>query len=133
MTARRSGSAARRLGAFHTLATALRTAVRPGSPGLGERLTSVPRLFRATFSGEYAGTTRGRLLMLVGALAYVMSPVDFVPEAFLSVLGLADDALVLSWLAASVVNETEAFLAWERTTPRAGRSGHDTVPGHVVR
>jgi uncharacterized membrane protein YkvA (DUF1232 family) len=132
MTARRPGSAAHRLGVFRTLATALRTAVRPGSPGLGQRLASVPRLFRATFSGEYAGTTRGRLLLVLAALGYVVSPVDFVPEAFLSVFGLADDALVLSWLAAAVVNETEAFLAWERTTPRTGRPVHDTVPGHVV-
>jgi uncharacterized membrane protein YkvA (DUF1232 family) len=124
---------ARPLGAFRTLATALRTAMRPGSPGMGERLTAVPRLFLATFRGEYAGTTRGRLLLVLGAIAYIVSPVDFVPEAFLSVLGLADDALVFSWVAASVVNETEAFLAWERATPRQTRSGRDTVPGHVVR
>lgn len=124
---------ARRLGAFRTLATALRTAVRPGSPGMGERLAAVPRLFRATFRGEYAGTTRGRLLLILGAIAYIVSPIDFVPEAFLSVFGLADDALVFSWVAASVVNETEAFLTWERTTPGQARSGHDTVPGHVVR
>jgi len=126
-------TAARRLGAIRSLATALRTAVRPGSPGPGERLAALPRLFRATFRGDYAGTTRGRLLLILGAVAYIVSPVDFVPEAFLSVFGLADDALVLSWLAASVVNETEAFLVWERSTPRTARAGHDTVPGHVVR
>ena len=131
---------ARRLGAFRTLAGALRTALRPGSPGLGERLTALPRLARATFRGEYTGTTRGRLLLIVGAVAYVVSPVDFVPEAFLSVFGLADDALVFSWIAARVINETEAFLAWERTAPRAPRSARETeaaaratVPGHVVR
>jgi uncharacterized membrane protein YkvA (DUF1232 family) len=124
---------ARRFGAFRTLATALRTAMRPGSPGMGERLSALPRLFRATFRGEYSGTTRGRLLLILGAIAYVVSPFDFVPEAFLSVLGLADDALVFSWVAASVVNETESFLAWERSTPRQTRSARDTVPGHVVR
>ena len=64
---------------------------------------------------------------------WTAATVDFVPEAFLSVLGLADDALVFSWVAASVVNETESFLAWERTTPRRTGSGRDTVPGHVVR
>ena len=121
-----------RLGALRTLATAVRTAVRPGSPAMGERLTAVPRLFRATFRGEYAGTTRGRLLLLLGAVAYVVSPVDFVPEAFLSVFGLADDAFVFSWIAASVINETEAFLPWERTTPQATRAAHETVHGHVV-
>ena len=123
-----------RWGAFRTIATALRTATRPGSPALGERLSSLPRLVRATFRGDYRGSSRGRLLMVLGAALYVISPVDFMPEAVLSVFGLADDAMVVSWIAATVVNETEAFLAWERTAPQgqaqAGRSR--TVPGHVV-
>ena len=35
-----------RFGALRTIATAVRTATRPGSPGVGERLMSLPRLFR---------------------------------------------------------------------------------------
>ena len=50
-----------RFGALRTIATAVRTATRPESPGVGERLMSLPRLFAATFRGDYAGTTRGRL------------------------------------------------------------------------
>jgi uncharacterized membrane protein YkvA (DUF1232 family) len=119
-----------RFGALRTIATAVRTATRPGSPAIDERLISLPRLFRATFRGEYAGTSRGRLLMVLGAVAYVVSPIDLVPELALSVFGLADDAVVVSWIAATVVNETESFLAWERT---ASSSAHETVPGNVVR
>jgi uncharacterized membrane protein YkvA (DUF1232 family) len=133
--------AAPRWGIFRTLATAIRTAARPGSPGMGERLTSLPRLVRATFTGEYPGATKGRLLMIAAALAYVLSPVDLVPEAFLAVFGLADDAMVVSWIAAALINETEGFLAWERSNPaaqRASRSAsadpaHETVRGNVVR
>ena len=139
--------AVNRLGAFRTIATALRTALRPGSPGLGERFASVPRLLRATFRGDYHGSTRGRLFMMAAAAAYVVSPIDLVPEAFLSLLGLADDAVVVSWLAAAFVNETESYLRWERTVraapnaedaygagPTAGSTAHgSTVPGHVVR
>lgn len=138
--------AAHRLGAFRTIVMAVRTAMRPGSPGLGERLTAVPRLVRATFSGEYTGSTRGRLLMVLGAIAYVVSPVDVVPEAFLTVFGLADDAMVVSWIAATLVNETESFLGWERSVSRGAASTGpssaaggardargETVPGHVVR
>ena len=126
---------ASRWGAFRTLATAIRTATRPGSPAVGERLTSLPRLVRATFRGEYAGTTRGRLLLILAAVAYVVSPVDFLPEALLPVLGLADDAMVVSWIAASIINETESFLSWERTPPggtRRATAPGQTVPGHVV-
>jgi uncharacterized membrane protein YkvA (DUF1232 family) len=127
-----------RFGALRTIATAVRTAVRPGSPGIGERLMSMPRLFAATFRGEYAGTTRGRLLMVLGAVAYVLSPIDLIPELALSVFGLADDAVVVSWIAATVVNETESFLAWERLDPAdrdsaAREAARETVQGNVVR
>ena len=123
-----------RFGALRTIATAVRTATRPGSPGAGERLMSLPRLFAATFRGEYAGTTRGRLLMVLGAVAYVVSPIDLIPELALSVFGLADDAVVVSWIAATVVNETESFLAWEKDQPRAkGTAAHETVQGDVLR
>lgn len=115
-----------RWGVFRSLASALRTATRPGTPGVGVRLTSLPRLVRATFRGDYAGTTRGRLVMLVGAVLYVVSPIDLVPEMILPILGLADDALVISWIAVSLVNETESFLSWERDRDR-------TVRGHVIR
>jgi uncharacterized membrane protein YkvA (DUF1232 family) len=123
-----------RFGALRTIATAVRTAARPGSPGIGERLTSLPRLFAATFRGEYAGTSRGRLLMVIGAVAYVVSPIDLIPELALSVFGLADDAVVVSWIAATVVNETESFLAWERLHPRTGGTApRETVQGDVLR
>ncbi|MGO4341503.1 YkvA family protein [Phycicoccus sp. Soil748] len=136
--------AVNRWGALRTIASALRTALRPGTPSMGERAASVPRLLRATFRGEYTGTTRGRLLMIAAAVAYVVSPIDVVPEAFLSVLGLADDAVVASWIAAALVNETESFLRWERTgSPLSSdsfggsrgrrRGAGRTVPGHVVR
>jgi uncharacterized membrane protein YkvA (DUF1232 family) len=142
--------AASRWGAFRTLFTAVRTATRPGSPSAGERAQAVPRMVRATLSGEYTGTTRTRLLMLAAAAAYVVSPVDLVPEGLLAIFGLADDAMVVSWIAATLVNETESFLAWERGGRAAGPGGgagsashrgrgpaydttHDTVPGHVVR
>lgn len=114
-----------RWGALRSLGTAVRTATRPGSPGLGTRMTSLPRLVRATVRGDYVGTTRGRLLMIAAALAYVVSPVDLVPELFLPLLGLGDDALVIGWIAASVINETETFLGWERDRAR-------TVPGQVI-
>jgi hypothetical protein len=68
-----------RWGAFRSIGRALRALMRPGSPGLGERLGAMPRLFGATLRGEYAGTSRGRLLLLLAAVAYVVSPVDLMP------------------------------------------------------
>lgn len=114
-----------RWGALRSLATAFRTATRPGSPGVGTRLAALPRLAWATIRGEYVGTSGWRLVGIVGALLYVISPIDLLPEMVLPFLGLGDDALVISWIAASLINETEAFLGWEQERAR-------TVRGHVV-
>jgi uncharacterized membrane protein YkvA (DUF1232 family) len=113
---------------------AVRLALRPGGPSLGERAAALPRLVRATFSGRYPGTSTGRLLLIAVAAAYLVSPVDVVPEMFLGLFGLADDALVAGWIAAQLVEETEGFLAWERGPETAGHRPPEgpTVPGHVV-
>ncbi|KGN41775.1 YkvA family protein [Knoellia aerolata] len=116
---------------FKSLATAVRIATRPGGPSMVERAQAMPRLVRAVRSGEYTGTSFGRLALMLGAAGYLVSPVDLLPEALLGAFGLADDAVVGSWLAAQLVTETEDFLAWERSTGRG--SGHGaTVPGEVV-
>ncbi len=115
-----------RWGALRSLATAFRTATRPGTPGVGTRLAALPRLAWATLRGEYHGTSRGRLLALVAALLYVVSPVDLVPELVLPFIGLGDDAVVISWIAVSLINDTESFLHWERDRDLS-------VPGDVIR
>lgn len=94
---------------------ATRIAMRPGGPTLGERLAALPRLLRETRAGRYAGPTAMRLALVVAGLAYVVSPVDLVPEGALLMFGIADDAVVLGWLAAVLVTETESFLTWERS------------------
>jgi uncharacterized membrane protein YkvA (DUF1232 family) len=114
-----------RWGALTSLATAFRTATRPGTPGVGARLAALPRLVWATIRGEYAGTSGWRLVGIFAGLLYVISPIDLVPELFLPFVGLGDDALVISWIAASLINETESFLGWEQERSR-------TVRGHVV-
>jgi uncharacterized membrane protein YkvA (DUF1232 family) len=143
-----------RLASVGAVVRAVRLAVRPGGPSLGERAGAVPRLVRATVRGEYHGTSAGKLALMLAAAGYVVSPVDLMPEGLLGVFGLADDAMVLSWLATRLVEETEQFLEWERAQagmpPAAGAAGSapgatppswaprpgpgsQTVPGDVVR
>ena len=111
----------KRTAAFAALARALTAGVR-GGPSLGKRLGALPRMIRATTRGEYDGGLR--LAMMAAATAYVLSPLDLVPELFLTVFGLADDALMITWLAGSVLAETERFLEWE--------TRRTVIPGHVV-
>jgi uncharacterized membrane protein YkvA (DUF1232 family) len=112
----------KRTAAFAALARALTSGVR-GGPSLGKRLAALPRMLRATARGDYDGGVR--LAMMAAATAYVVSPVDLVPELFLTVFGLADDALMVTWLAGSVLAETERFLEWE-----ARRRA--VIPGHLL-
>lgn len=127
---------ANRLVAVGAVVKAVRTAMRPGGPSLGERASAVPRLVRAVVAGDYVGVSKGRLLLLLAAAGYVVSPVDLVPEGVLGVIGMADDAMVLGWLATQLVEETEAFLAWERGRGQGQGQGPSasgrTVPGDVV-
>lgn len=123
----------RRTGLLRQLAGAVRLTLRPGGPGLGDRCRALPRLVRATLAGRYHGVTPGHLGLLALALAYVVSPVDLLPEGLLPLVGLADDAVVVAWLAAALVHDTEDFLTWERSaagatsSPGAGR--REDAPG----
>jgi uncharacterized membrane protein YkvA (DUF1232 family) len=120
--------------------TALWTAIRGsrGGPPLTQRLAALPRMILATMTGRYDG--KFRLAAMALATAYIASPVDLVPEAFLLVLGLADDAVVAVWLAGAVLAETERFLAWERgrarivdAAPVSGRPGVHAGSGQEPR
>ncbi|MDA8372551.1 MAG: DUF1232 domain-containing protein [Nocardiopsaceae bacterium] len=87
--------------------------IRPGRPTLWARAGAVPRMLASRIRGRYTELPMPRLLLFVLAIAYIVSPVDFVPEIFIPVLGLADDVGVAIWLATSLMGETERYLEWE--------------------
>ncbi|HEU4347179.1 MAG TPA: YkvA family protein [Actinoplanes sp.] len=105
----------KRTAAFTALARAL-TAGSRGGPSIGKRIAALPRMLRATARGEYDGGKR--VLMMAAATAYVASPIDLVPEGFFLIAGLIDDAAMITWLAGSVLAETERFLEWEKVRLR---------------
>jgi uncharacterized membrane protein YkvA (DUF1232 family) len=105
----------KRTAAFTALAKALVSGAR-GGPSIGKRLAALPRMLAATARGEYDGGLR--VALMAAATAYVVSPIDVIPEAFLFVFGLADDAVMIAWLAGTVLSETERFLEWERQRDR---------------
>ena len=104
-----------RKAAFTALARALMSGSR-GGPSLGKRLAALPRMMKASAKGEYDGGMR--VAMMAAATAYVISPIDVIPEAFFLVFGLADDAIMITWLAGTVLAETERFLEWEKQRDR---------------
>jgi len=105
----------RRIAAFRALWRAVVQGRRSGAPGFAVRLRSLPRMITGAVTGRYPELGRGRLALFVLAVAYIVSPVDLVPEAFLALLGLGDDAVVALWLGGAFLVETDRFLEWERT------------------
>jgi uncharacterized membrane protein YkvA (DUF1232 family) len=91
-------------------------AFKPGSPGVGRRLGALPRMAWASIKGEYDGGKR--LLLMAGAVLYVLSPLDALPELVLLWFGLIDDAFVIAWLLGALVSETDRFLEWEKSKGR---------------
>ncbi|HEY2094895.1 MAG TPA: YkvA family protein [Pseudonocardia sp.] len=104
----------RRISAFRALWRAVAQGRKPGAPGLGERASALPRLAGASMAGRYRELSRGRLALFVVGLAYLVSPVDLVPELLFNVFGLGDDAVVALWLGGSFLVETDRYLRWER-------------------
>jgi uncharacterized membrane protein YkvA (DUF1232 family) len=111
-----------RWAAMRRISDALQDATEPGGPAIAVRMACLPRLTRAVARGEYTGVSPAHLALLAAAAAYVVSPVDLLPEALVGVVGLADDAVVLAWLARTLAHDTDRFLEWER------RRG-DTIQG----
>jgi uncharacterized membrane protein YkvA (DUF1232 family) len=101
----------KRTAAFTALAKALMSG-RRGGPTIGQRLAALPRMLKATAKGQYDGGMR--VAMMAAATAYIISPFDLIPEAIFLVFGLADDAVMITWLAGTVLAETERFLEWEK-------------------
>jgi uncharacterized membrane protein YkvA (DUF1232 family) len=84
---------------------------------MGERLRALPRLLGGAVTGRYPALSRGRMGLILLALAYLVSPLDVVPEALIPLLGFADDGVIALWLGGAFLAETERFLAWEREQP----------------
>ena len=75
------------------------------------------RMIRAHVMGEHkiARTTLG---LIVLALVYFLSPIDFIPD-ILGVFGFADDLSVVLAVYVKIKDEVEQFLEWERTQDKA--------------
>lgn len=98
---------------------------QPGKPSLAARVKALPRMLKARMRGQYRELSTSKIVLLLAALAYIISPIDLVPELFIPLFGAADDVGVAVWLTAILLGETERFLHWEQI-------GTDYIEGEVL-
>lgn len=77
-----------------------------------EDFAALIRLVVAYARGIYRQIPLEKLVLVVGGLLYVVSPIDMVPDAIL-VAGFLDDATVIAWVIKGVRDELDAFREWE--------------------
>ncbi|MGI9526425.1 MAG: YkvA family protein [Weeksellaceae bacterium] len=80
-----------------------------------EKFDALTRMIPLIYQGEYKPEKWSRFLLGVGALIYVLSPLDFIPEVALGPLGLLDDIAILAFAANSINKELNSFLDWEES------------------
>ena len=69
------------------------------------------RLLRAYAKGEYRDIPPKKVLLIIAAFLYLVSPIDAIFDFFPG--GLVDDGAIFIWLLSSLKTELELFKAWE--------------------
>jgi uncharacterized membrane protein YkvA (DUF1232 family) len=89
-------------------------AERTRSSALGKLAREIGLLFNMVkdyFRGSYRKVPTRVIVAAVAALAYVISPVDAVPD-FIPVVGLLDDASVIAFVVSQIHHELNAYTVW---------------------
>jgi uncharacterized membrane protein YkvA (DUF1232 family) len=72
------------------------------------QLTMLVRIVRAHLRGDYKNLSWQKLIIATAAIVYLLYVVDAVPD-FIPVIGLLDDAGVISWAVSSLQKEFGQF------------------------
>lgn len=70
------------------------------------------RLIRAYYRREYRNVSTQNLVMIVGAIIYILNPLDLIPDWIVG-LGFADDAVILAFAVRKTRQTLDDFMAWE--------------------
>ncbi|MFL1442962.1 YkvA family protein, partial [Nocardiopsis protaetiae] len=99
-----------------------------GNISVWQRAGAVPRMMWAKVRGRYPEMTAAKLLGMIALTLYIVSPIDFIPELFVPLLGLTDDVGAAVWLTTMLLGESERFIRKERDE-RARQAFHQANAG----
>lgn len=80
--------------------------------GFVSRLNVFIRMVKAYARGEYRDIEWKHIVLVVAALLYFITPLDFIPD-FIPVTGFLDDFTVLVWVYNKIQHEIDRFQLWE--------------------
>ena len=75
-------------------------------------LLAMIRVIRDYQRGDYRDMAASKLLIIIAAIIYFVSPFDVIPD-WIPVLGHIDDAFVVALALKSVRTDLDTFMAWE--------------------
>jgi uncharacterized membrane protein YkvA (DUF1232 family) len=73
------------------------------------------RLIRAYYRREYRNVPLQNLVLIIGAIIYILNPFDLIPD-WIAGLGFADDAVVLAFAVRRTRETLDDFMTWETTS-----------------
>jgi len=79
-----------------------------------EKFFTLGRMVKAYALGHYREIPWKPLLMITAVVIYFVNPIDIIPD-WIPGLGLSDDFTILASVYATVKNEIDKFLSWERS------------------
>jgi uncharacterized membrane protein YkvA (DUF1232 family) len=98
--------------------TARKTKSIPKAPfkDLWTYFQAMLRLIRAYYRGEYRSIRIANLVLIIGAVMYVLDPWDLIPD-WIPGLGFVDDATILAFAVQKTRDTLDDFKAWETRAP----------------
>jgi uncharacterized membrane protein YkvA (DUF1232 family) len=95
---------------------------------LGDSWEDAQAIYHMAFDKGFDMKTETKIAA-IGALAYLVSPIDLIPERFLGPLGLADDVAVLMFTLNYSKPEIERYRAFKAGQPAIDASQKPPSPG----
>lgn len=91
-----------------------------------DKFFTLGRMVKAYVLGQYREIPWKTLLMITAVVIYFVNPIDFIPD-WIPGLGLTDDFGILASVYASVTNEIDKFLSWERSRQNQAATDETTT------
>lgn len=88
--------------------------LREGLSEVKDRVLLVIDYFKDIASGRYKDYNAKSLLVLVAAMIYLVSPIDFIPD-LIPLLGLTDDVTLIVFVVREFSSELEKYRIWKNS------------------